>query len=78
MSKLLEHIIVSKMMSHLVSNSILVSMDFDRSSCVKHSWSLLLMNNGIETDVIAMNLSKAFTTEPHKRLMEMLKLMLNF
>jgi len=32
-----------------------------------------LVNNGIETDVIAMDLSKAFDTVPHKRLMEKLK-----
>jgi len=31
------------------------------------------MNNGIETDVIAMNLSKAFDIVSYKRLMEKLK-----
>ena len=31
------------------------------------------MSNGIETDVIALDLSKAFYTVPHRRLMEKLK-----
>ena len=41
---------------------------------MKHSWSLFVneclkaMNNGIETDVIAKDLSKAFDTALHRRL----------
>ena len=31
------------------------------------------MNNGIETDVIALDLSKAFDTVPHRKLMKKLR-----
>ena len=81
MSKLLEHIIVSNMMNHLESNSILVDCQHgfqQERSCETQLVTFVnelleAMNNGIETDVIAMDLSKAFDTVPHKRLMEKLK-----
>jgi len=79
MSKLLEHIIVSNMMNHLESNSILIDCQHGfqqewsfETQLVTFVYELLeAMNNG---DVIAMDLSKAFDTEPHKRLMEKFKL----
>jgi len=71
------------MMNHLESNSILVDCQHgfrQERSCETHvqlvtfiNELLEAMNNGIETDVIAMDLSKAFDTVPHKRLMEKLK-----
>ena len=68
------------MMNHLESNSILV----DCQHGFRQEWScetqlvtfvnelLEAMNNGIETDVNAMDLSIAFDTVPHKRLTEKL------
>ena len=70
------------MMNYLESNSILVDCQHgfrQERSCETQLMTFInelleAMSNGIETDVIAMDLSKAFDTVPHKRVMERLKL----
>ena len=65
------------MMNHLEGNNILVDCQHgfrQRRSCETQLVTFVnelleSLHNGIETDVIAMDLSKAFDTVPHKRLL---------
>ena len=65
-------------MNHLESNSIFVDCQHgfrQEQLCETQLITFVnelseVMNNGIKPDVIVMDLSKAFDTVPHKRLME--------
>jgi len=64
------------MMNHLEGNNILVDCQhgFRQSETQLVTFVIELLeslHNGIKTDVIAMDLSKAFDTVPHKRLLEL-------
>lgn len=75
-AKILEHIIVSNIMKHLEVNQILVDSQHgfrNKRSCETQLVEFVqeLTNNtaeGLQTDVIVMDFSKAFDKVPHRRL----------
>lgn len=79
-SKLMEHILVSNMMSHLESHNILYEWQHgfrSRRSCETQLTTFIhhLAQNldwGRQTDIVIMDFSKAFDKVPHRRLLQKL------
>lgn len=74
--KLLEHVVCSRLMSHLDSHGIITDRQhaFRRlHSCVTqlctviHDWAQFI-DHGLQTDVFILDFAKAFDTVPHERL----------
>ena len=75
--KILEHIVVSNILKHLDENNILVDCQHGfraKRSCETQLLTLAHeladnLHNGIQTDLIILDFSKAFDKVPHKRLL---------
>ena len=80
LSKLLEHIICHSMMTHFQKNEVLTDLNHGFRSGYSPETQLAVtiddlakkLDNGLQTDVVILDFSKAFDTVPHDRLLHKL------